>query len=550
MIDEDGRVVLTDFGIAKIVTGAQFTASGGMVGTPAYMAPEQGLGEAGDERSDLYSLGVIFYQLLTGRLPYDADTPLAIILKHLNEPLPDPRQIDPSIPDWAIRLTLKAMEKDADKRFQTAAEFLEEVQKGYQENETPSGASTLPRPAPKAAPQAAPEAALLTPSKPLALMAEVRQQEDKKRVTQSHRSVIDPGRQRSGHPPTPLPPPHANAPGAAAKPAASGPAVSGKGQPTAQVGEKRRSGGCVPAILGALIMLIVVGGLGGMIVSGQNGTGPLAEWFENNENSNTQAALAPTTTPSVTATPTSTETPTVTPTSTGTPTATTTPTLSPSATPTGTFTPTPTAPTNTPTTTLTPSATPNMTQTMAAATAQTATAAYIATITASTPTLTVYEVLRRCDLDYVIISPLDLQEAPSLFDTDNPRLVQAERSFRFDIVLENASTCDWPARTGLEFFFYASSTLLEIDYAPLRQECRDAGRITYDYNFTSPVRPRIFIEEAVRQGNQMTITIEGRAPGNFGCYFSAWQLQFIDDRGAPIRIGDPIVVSIQVFGGE
>src|SRR5258706_77110 len=87
MIDSDGRVVLTDFGIAKIVTGQQFTASGGMVGTPAYMAPEQGLGEAGDERSDLYSLGVILFQLATGRLPYDAETPLSIILKHLNSPI-------------------------------------------------------------------------------------------------------------------------------------------------------------------------------------------------------------------------------------------------------------------------------------------------------------------------------------------------------------------------------------------------------------------------------------------------------------------------------
>jgi serine/threonine protein kinase len=73
MIDKDNRVVLTDFGIAKIVTGAQFTASGGMIGTPAYMAPEQGLGDQGDERSDLYSLGVILYQLVTGRQRPGAD---------------------------------------------------------------------------------------------------------------------------------------------------------------------------------------------------------------------------------------------------------------------------------------------------------------------------------------------------------------------------------------------------------------------------------------------------------------------------------------------
>ncbi len=127
MLDHDMRVVLTDFGIAKIVTGVQLTASGGMVGTPAYMAPEQGLGEAGDERSDLYSLGVIFFQLMTGELPYDADTPLAIILKHLNAPIPSVHDIKPDLPGAFDQIIQKAMAKEPQDRYQSANELIEDL---------------------------------------------------------------------------------------------------------------------------------------------------------------------------------------------------------------------------------------------------------------------------------------------------------------------------------------------------------------------------------------------------------------------------------------
>ncbi len=128
MLDDDGRVVLTDFGIAKILTGAHVTSSGGMVGTPAYMSPEQGLGEAGDERSDIYSLGVILYQLVTGRLPYDAATPLAIILKHVNEPLPRPREIVPDIPAELETVICKALAKAPEARYQSAQEFADALE--------------------------------------------------------------------------------------------------------------------------------------------------------------------------------------------------------------------------------------------------------------------------------------------------------------------------------------------------------------------------------------------------------------------------------------
>jgi len=129
MIDRDNRVVLTDFGIAKIVVGSQFTASGGMVGTPAYMAPEQGLGEAGDERSDLYSLGVILFQLLTGELPYDAEAPLAIILRHLNAPIPSVRSFNASYPESVDKLIRRLLAKDPEDRYQNANDLIADLER-------------------------------------------------------------------------------------------------------------------------------------------------------------------------------------------------------------------------------------------------------------------------------------------------------------------------------------------------------------------------------------------------------------------------------------
>ncbi|HLA45518.1 MAG TPA: protein kinase, partial [Aggregatilineales bacterium] len=175
MIDErDNRVVLTDFGIAKIVNSSQFTASGGMVGTPAYMSPEQGMGESGDERSDLYSLGVIMYQMITARLPFDAETPLGIILKHLNEPLPPPREINPNIPEWLDAVVRKTLEKEPDDRFSTSDEFvaaLDAGERGERINfDAPSIAVDTPVLRSQAGRQPAPETLPLSPfpSQPLA----------------------------------------------------------------------------------------------------------------------------------------------------------------------------------------------------------------------------------------------------------------------------------------------------------------------------------------------------------------------------------------------
>ena len=98
LLTKRGQAVVADFGIAQIVGGTQHTVSGALLGTLNYMAPEQGLKGISDARSDLYSLGVVMYEMLTRHPPYDADTPLAILMKHVNDPLPLPRTIDPLIP--------------------------------------------------------------------------------------------------------------------------------------------------------------------------------------------------------------------------------------------------------------------------------------------------------------------------------------------------------------------------------------------------------------------------------------------------------------------
>jgi len=129
MLDRGHRVVLTDFGIARIMSSSQLTSGTAMVGTPAYMAPEQGLGDAGDERSDLYSLGAILYQMVTGRLPYDGETPLSVVLKHLNDPIPSARTVNKDVPASVDTLIQRLMAKDPTERYQTANELILDIER-------------------------------------------------------------------------------------------------------------------------------------------------------------------------------------------------------------------------------------------------------------------------------------------------------------------------------------------------------------------------------------------------------------------------------------
>jgi len=127
LFNNTGQAILTDFGIAQIAGARQHTASGVLMGTLSYMAPEQGLKNQYDFRSDIYSIGVIAYELLTGHVPFEADTPVAVILKHINDALIHPREINPQIPREIEFITSKALEKNPKERFQSAKEFSQDL---------------------------------------------------------------------------------------------------------------------------------------------------------------------------------------------------------------------------------------------------------------------------------------------------------------------------------------------------------------------------------------------------------------------------------------
>lgn len=128
MLNQRGEAILTDFGIAKILGGESYTATGASVGTATYMSPEQVRGSRTDHRSDIYSIGVMLFEILSGQPPFQGDSTFQIMLKHINEPIPDIRTLDNELPENLVLVLEKALAKQPANRFQTAVEMAEAVE--------------------------------------------------------------------------------------------------------------------------------------------------------------------------------------------------------------------------------------------------------------------------------------------------------------------------------------------------------------------------------------------------------------------------------------
>jgi len=128
LIDKRGIARIVDFGIARSLTGKSITRVGAMIGTPEYMSPEQTEAKELDQRCDIYSLGVILYEMVTGQLPFEGDTPLSVAMKHKAEFPTDPKELNPQIPGDLGRLILKCLEKDKGSRYQDAEELRLELE--------------------------------------------------------------------------------------------------------------------------------------------------------------------------------------------------------------------------------------------------------------------------------------------------------------------------------------------------------------------------------------------------------------------------------------
>ncbi len=141
---ENDWLMLADFGLAKMGVGSQdITKAGTVIGTPNYLSPEQAAGKSIDFRADVYSLGVVLYQMVLGHVPYESETPWGILYQHIHEPVPRPRRLKPDLPPEIEAIILKALDKDPAKRYEQAGELAEALQAQLHDNLPLTSASNI-----------------------------------------------------------------------------------------------------------------------------------------------------------------------------------------------------------------------------------------------------------------------------------------------------------------------------------------------------------------------------------------------------------------------
>lgn len=348
MLDIHDQGILMDFGIVKITGGERHTATGAVVGTALYMPPELIRGEIPDPRSDIYSLGVTLFEMISGHPPFEADLAMSVMMMHVNDPPPDMRQLRPEVPEPVIAVVEKSLAKNRADRYPSMDEMANALKSALDALGIGGGAAAAPgeppashTPAPvvaagiatvadKTLVEPASEAALTADKPPLPV-------QDKTALDSPVQSAIlgstiaeaaSPGGVAGGDPPAVPPPTPPAAPG-------SGSGSSGGDSPAppaaSQTGAKGGMNKLTWIVAAAVVLLLVV--VGGFLVSRLGGSGqgtPTLEAASSNQPS--AVALLPTTVQTSTSTPKPSQTPTVTP------------TPPPTSTPTTTLSPTPTIP--------------------------------------------------------------------------------------------------------------------------------------------------------------------------------------------------------------
>ncbi len=144
MLLTDGTIKVMDFGIAKFAREESMTATDQAIGTVHYISPEQARGDVTDEKSDIYSVGVMFYEMLTGQKPFDTDNPISIAVMHMQNVAQRPRDINPNIPSGLEEIIMHAMEKDAEVRYQTATDMIQDIEAFKNNNQIVFGYYRMP----------------------------------------------------------------------------------------------------------------------------------------------------------------------------------------------------------------------------------------------------------------------------------------------------------------------------------------------------------------------------------------------------------------------